>query len=272
MPVEYRVLKTSRAIDCHTHVFSASAPAVAGARYRPAYAARLESLQAAWHANGITHGVIVQPSFFGTDNHEMLAAIAADRGSLRGVAVLDPAVAEDEIARLDAGGVVALRLNLKGCEDYRRHADGEWKDLSRRIGARGWHLEVYMDAGRLPEIVPALDGGDCAVVFDHFGNPGVDEARADATFDALATLSARRPVHVKLSGPYLLGGADRRLLAARWMDITGPAGLVWGSDWPWTSFEDRIDYRRLREDLDRWIGAALAPAILWDNAARLYRF
>ena len=44
MPVEYRVLKTSRAIDCHTHVFSASAPAVAGARYRPAYAAKLESL------------------------------------------------------------------------------------------------------------------------------------------------------------------------------------------------------------------------------------
>ncbi|HUP28622.1 MAG TPA: amidohydrolase family protein, partial [Usitatibacter sp.] len=61
-------------------------------------------------------------------------------------------------------------------------------------------------------------------------------------------------------------------LAARWMDITGPAGLVWGSDWPWTSFEDRNDYRRLREDLGRWVGTALAPAILWDNAARLYRF
>ena len=120
--------------------------------------------------------------------------------------------------------------------------------------------------------MPALEGGDCALVFDHFGNPGVDEAGADATFDAVATLSAARPVHVKLSGPYRLGGADRRLLASRWMDITGPAGLLWGSDWPWTSFEDRIDYRRLREDLDRWIGAALAPAILWDNAARLYRF
>lgn len=266
------MLKTPRAVDCHTHVFSASAPAVAGARYRPAYAAKLESLRAAWGANGIKNGVIVQPSFFGTDNREMLAALATDRAALRGVAVLDPAVADGEIARLDEAGVVALRLNLKGCEDYRRYASKEWKSLYRRVQARGWHLEVYMDAGRLPEIAPALEGSDCAVVFDHFGNPGTDEALADATFDAIATLSAMRPVHVKLSGPYRLGGADRRMLAARWMDIAGPVALVWGSDWPWTSFEDRNDYRRLREDLDRWIGAPLAPAILWDNAARLYRF
>src|SRR3954469_1784391 len=105
------------AVDCHVHVFSVSAPAVEGARYRPAYAAKLEALQPAWRANGITHGIIVQPSFFGADNSELVSALATDRGHLRGVAVLYPSVSEDELSRLDAAGVVAVRLNLKGVRD-----------------------------------------------------------------------------------------------------------------------------------------------------------
>ena len=66
----------SSAVDCHVHVFSVGAPSATDARYRPAYTAALESLRALWAAHGITHGVIVQPSFFGTDNAEMLAKVA----------------------------------------------------------------------------------------------------------------------------------------------------------------------------------------------------
>ena len=67
-----------RAIDAHAHVFSADAPAVAGARYRPAYGANVNEWRGLWERAGITHGVVVQPSFFGTDNREMLDTIASD--------------------------------------------------------------------------------------------------------------------------------------------------------------------------------------------------
>jgi predicted TIM-barrel fold metal-dependent hydrolase len=262
----------ARAVDSHVHVFSVAAPAVEGARYRPAYAARLDAVQQAWRAHGVTHAVLVQPSFFGLDNTEMLEALATDREHLRGVAVVDPSASDAALGRLADSGVVALRLNLKGVDDYASYGEARWMDLYARAHRLGWHLECYTDAGRLPEIAAALEGSDIAVVFDHFGNPGFEERTAEATFAAIARLSASRFVGCKLSGPYRLEGADRQRTAARWMDITGPAHLVWGSDWPWTGFEDRNDYRRLHEDLARWVGAALAPAILWDNAARLYRF
>ena len=264
--------KPFRAVDCHVHVFSASAPAVAGARYRPAYAAKLDAVQALWSWYGTTHGVIVQPSFFGTDNHEVMSAVAGEPERLRGVVVIDPSADDRTIARMHSAGIAGMRLNLAGRADYAAFASEEWKALYRRVHAHGWHVEVFVDSGRLPDIAPAFDGTGVDVVFDHFGNPGVDPAHVDATFAAVRSLARDRSVHVKLSGPYRLGGADRRVLARRWLETVGVEGIVWGSDWPWTSFEDRNDYRRLREDLARWVGAAQVPAILWDNPARLYRF
>src|SRR6476661_7179353 len=93
------------AVDCHAHVFSADAPAVAGARYRPAYEATLEAWRAQWSRAGVTHGVLVQPSFFGTDNREMLAAIAQAPDRVRGVAVIHHDASDAAIARLHDGGV-----------------------------------------------------------------------------------------------------------------------------------------------------------------------
>jgi predicted TIM-barrel fold metal-dependent hydrolase len=259
-------------IDTHAHVFSATARAVDGARYRPPYEAALADWRSRWAAAGITRGVLVQPSFFGTDNGEMLAAIASAPGILRGVAVVEPAVADADLGRLHAGGVRAIRLNLKAVADYAAYASSSWSALFERLHALGWHVEAFVDAARLPEIVPAFLRSRVAVVFDHFGNPGATPAQADATFVAVASLAVSRPVWVKFSGPYRLGGANPAALAARWLAAVGPARIVWGSDWPWTHHERENDYGRLRAALDDWVGPERARTILWDNAARLYGF
>jgi predicted TIM-barrel fold metal-dependent hydrolase len=65
------------AADCHAHVFSQRGPFIRDPRYRPDYEATLDAWRSPWAAAGVTHGVLVQPSFFGTDNGAMLAAIAA---------------------------------------------------------------------------------------------------------------------------------------------------------------------------------------------------
>jgi predicted TIM-barrel fold metal-dependent hydrolase len=263
-------LEPARAVDCHAHVFSETAAAVPGARYRPAYGAALDGWRALWPRAGVTHGVLVQPSFFGTDNSEMLAALSSDREHLRGVAVLDPWVDAATIDRLHAGGVRAMRLNLRGAPDYARFAAASWRELYARVHARGWHVEVYVDTGRLPEVERAFGDAPARLVLDHFGDPGARDGAA--TFAAVERLAASREVWCKLSGPYRLAGGTARDLAARWLDAVGPARLVWGSDWPWTRFEAAADYQRLRESLDGWIDAGLTRAVLWDNAARLYQF
>ncbi len=264
--------EASRGVDAHAHVFSATAPAIAGARYRPEYAATLDAWRALWPASGITHGVLTQVSFFGADNREMLAAIARDPARLRGVAIVEPHWDLATLRALDAGGVRAVRLNLSGSADFEGYANREWRALFDRAATLGWHVEVFVDAGRLPDIAPAMASHALPVVFDHFGNPGTGAESMARTFDAVAQLAAAKPVWCKLSAPYRLGGADPASLARRWIAIVGAGRLVWGSDWPWTRHESGRDHARLRAQLPRWLGNERTRAVLWDNPARLYRF
>jgi predicted TIM-barrel fold metal-dependent hydrolase len=265
------IAKLSRGVDCHAHVFSADAPAIANARYRPAYDARLEDWMGHWHAAGITHGVLVQPSFFGTDNRELMAALARAPDRVRGIAVVDPHIAEKQLIAMDTAGIRGIRLNLQSVGDYGVFSRDPWPLLFARMAALGWHVETFVEAGRAVDLAVALAGTSVDLVFDHFANPAPGAA-ADATFHALSALSRERSVWVKLSAPYRLEGHDPFTLAGQWLETLGADRLVWGSDWPWTRHEAANDYASLRGELDRWIGAECARAVLWDNAARLYRF
>ena len=256
------------AVDCHAHVFTADAPAIAGARYRPDYEAALGAWREQWARAGITHGVLVQPSFFGTDNREMLAAIAEAPDRLRGVAVVDHGTHDADIARLHAGGVRAIRLNLMGVRDYTELASAAWRGLFERVARASWHLEALVEPGRAAELARSLAQSRIDVVFDHFANPAIDMA---PTFDALRALAIDRNVWIKLSAPYRTVHRDAGALARHALDAVGGDRVVWGSDWPWTRHESGRDYVESRRLLDAWIGAERARRVLWDNAAALYR-
>lgn len=261
------------AVDCHAHVFSAHAPSVPGARYRPEYPADLSAWQAQWTGAAITHGVVVQPSFFGTDNREMLETVGGAPKQLRGIAALTPIADAATLDRFDGLGVRGIRLNLRGVRDYAEYATPSWRALFDRAHERGWHLECFVDPGRINDITPALDATPIAVVFDHFGTPGNNATAVDATFAAASRMARSREVWVKLSGPYRLDGTPPRELAQRWLDAVGPDRVVWGSDWPWTGYEgEHLSYTGLRTQLDEWIDPSLSRAVLWDNPARLYGF
>ncbi len=253
-------------------MFSATAGAAAGSRYRPAYAATLADWRSRWASAAITRGVVVQPSFFGTDNAETLAAVATDPQHLRAVAVVDPGFDGEALARLAAGGVRALRLNLKSVADYAAYATPGWRALFDRVHALGWHVEIYVDTGRLPEIVPAFRDSPIAVVFDHFGNPGASPGAQDATFAAVAALAqiasrvgqALRALSSRRSRPRRARGAldrERRRAAAG-------VGQRLAVDQP-REREQLRTAARLARPLGR---RGRARAIVWDNAARLYGF
>src|SRR5689334_232395 len=90
-------------IDSHAHVFSRGLKLAATRRYAPDYDATLAEYLNHLGAHGLSHGVLVQPSFLGTDNSYLLAALRQVPERLRGVVVLEPGVSRallNDMARI----------------------------------------------------------------------------------------------------------------------------------------------------------------------------
>ena len=262
-------------IDTHAHIFRQDLPMVPGRRYSPSYDATVEQYLAHLDAGGLSHGVLIQPSFLGTDNHYMLEALQRFPGRLRGVAVVDAQVSDVELDELAVAGVVGIRLNLigKALEDY---ASPAWSRLLRRLARRGWQVEIQRGFGDLALIVPAILESGVTVVIDHFGLPAasvqLDAAQHEVFFDLLG----QAPVWIKLSAAYRSQSDLPRAQAieARLREACGGVGrFVWGSDWPNTQFESQTRYDQQLALLE-----ALLPnpeerrRVLVENPATLFGF
>lgn len=258
-------------IDSHFHVFRQPRHAVPGSRYLPAYGAPLADWSARAGACGIGRGVLVQTSFLGADNSELLDVLAEAGGRLRGVAVLAPGTPAEALAPLQAAGVRGLRLNLAGASAGALAALALPVPVEALL-ALGWHVELHTDAGALPGVLARIDPR-LPVVLDHFGKPASDAA-ADAAFEAVAVRLAAggAPVHVKLSAAYRLApGVAPEALARHWRALLGPERLLWGSDWPCTNHEALADYGTLFAALATWLpDGAERHRVLRANAEALY--
>lgn len=253
-------------VDTHFHIFLSGIGQV-GARYVPAYDAPLARWQALAEPVGVTHGVLVQPSFLGTDNQLMLSALLAHRRQLRGVAVLAPTASATELRAMHDAGVCGIRLNLSG----QSHRLDDWQQahaLWDVLLELGWHVELHTDRGALPDVLLQLPRS-LPLVIDHMGKPEQASAH-DATCRAVCHRMQSAPVWVKLSGAYRLGGCDASALAKLWCGELGVDRLVWGSDWPCTNHETQADYPRLLAQLTDWVGPERVVQVAQHNAQKLY--
>ncbi|HZG19010.1 MAG TPA: amidohydrolase family protein [Herbaspirillum sp.] len=269
---------TGLRIDTHAHVFARGLPMADGRRYTPAYDITVDEYLARLDAQGISHGVLVQPSFLGSDNSYMLQAIARAPQRLRGIAMVEPDIDESALLALQQGGVVGVRFNLVGgapLPDFR----GVWRDTLARIAQLGWQVEIHREAVDLPQVLEPLLELGMKVVVDHFGR--VDPALGvdDPGFRYLLSTGASRLVWVKLSAQYRNGGSEGGAHFARqaWPLLRqhlGTERLLWGSDWPHTQHESMTDYAdswRRFEDLvsdeqDRRLITGQIAAQLFDFA------
>jgi len=266
-----------RAIDTHAHVFQRALPMPDLRRAPSGYDATVSDYLARLDQYGISHGVLVQPSFLGTDNTQMLSALKAHPSRLRGVVVIDPDSTADDLRALDQAGAVGIRLNLIGMPipDY---STTPWRALLRHIRDLGWLVEVHQAAHHLAPTLEPLLNADVRVVVDHFGRPDPARGIQDPGFDYLLTLGCTRQVWVKLSAAYRNGPGSRgNAIAQEALPLLrerfGLDQLLWGSDWPHTRFESSANYGQTRDALDRWLpSAADREIVLRDAAAQLYRF
>ncbi|CAJ0855579.1 4-sulfomuconolactone hydrolase [Ralstonia sp. LMG 32965] len=265
------------AIDTHAHVFERGLPLADARRYAPTYDAPLPAYLAQLDAHGVSHGVLVQPSFLGVDNSYLLAALKQAPQRLRGVAVIDPAAPGTLLAQMNAEGIVGIRLNLIGAADPQLKSP-VWQAALARLHALGWHVELHVEARRLPALLQPLLEAQVNVVVDHFGRPDPALGVDDPGFAALLAAGRSRRVWVKISGAYRNGADGRGEAIAqaampRLKDALGLDRLVWGSDWPHTQFESQINYDKMWAFAGVLLpSAADRKQVLVDTPAQLFRF
>ena len=233
-PRKPRLVAPPGACDCHCHVFgpSDSFPYVPERNYTPPDAP-LEQFLELLDVLGLERAVIVQPSVYGTDNTCTEDGIRRMDGRARGVAVIDPGVAEDELARLDANGFRGARLNLI-------HSGGSTpldalETIAAKVAPFRWHVQLYLRGWILPDILPRLRDLPTEIVIDHLGHMDPGQGIEQSGFQALLTLMETGRCWVKLCAyRFDHGGApfDRARRFAQALHAVAPDRLVWGTDWP----------------------------------------
>jgi len=242
------------AIDAHVHVWTddfARYPIAAGFTPQemkpPVF--RPEEILSHARASGVERVVLVQMSYYGTDNRYMLDTMCHYPGVFGGIAVID-AHAEDVEAQMD-------RLGEQGVRGFRlqpgQSAAGSWLDspgLHRTFGhaaATDQSLCCLMN----PDGLPALDRmceayPDTSVVIDHLCRIGVDGQVREADVAALRGMARHEQVRVKVSAFYALGRKqpphDELLPMIRQVvSAFGARRLMWGSDCPYQVQDETYD-------------------------------
>jgi 2-pyrone-4,6-dicarboxylate lactonase len=269
-------------VDCHFHVIAPSdrAPMAPGRSYTPAPAS-LDEWRATLAPLGVTRGVVVQPSFYGTDNRVLLDALDVGRGSLVGIAAVSADVSDADLDRLVDGGVRGVRVahfekgDPRGMGGFVRWE--AFDTLEPRLAERQLHLQLFTDSRLLPTVAARIFRSRVPVVIDHMGRA---PAMLGAAHDGIRTLIALMrdgPAWVKLSGIANLSASVPAYKDARPIHealvAAAPDRLVWGSDWPHTKSEgERPRTETLMHLFREWTPQAIRERIEWHNAVKLYRF
>jgi predicted TIM-barrel fold metal-dependent hydrolase len=276
--------------DCHVHIVGPvdRYPQAAGRTYL-ADVATLKQLERVSAPRAVRRFVIVQPSFYGTDNTVLLESLNAlgDRG--RGVAVISPeTISARTLSAMSTQGVRGLRLNLYSPLRETSPLAVRFEAVAGPAYELNWHIEIIAPIKTLVENSALLQRSRVPVVIDHYGlHAGTRPDQSEGV--ALLSLLACRHVWIKLSAPYRVSQDPRAVkpdpawLAA--MLAVAPDRCLWGSDWPHTPPHDEhkggsviAPYRSIRYEtaVDEFIAGVgsegLAERILSDNPARFYGF
>jgi 2-pyrone-4,6-dicarboxylate lactonase len=265
------------ACDSHVHVFEAEA------RYpkveKPHYTlpdGNLEKLERMTRVIGMERFVIVQPSYYGTDNSCMLDALASAGTRARGVAMVRQDCSDEELLAMHARGVRALRLDLFLRSSWATGDIIKYIESSvRRTRAIGWHVQFYTPGWVVRDLLPFLKDLEATFVIDHMGYMLESDGLTNSDFDRLLEVFRAGRGWIKLSAPYRLakdGNFERLTPKARDLIAAAPDRVIWGSDWPHIP-EGGMDTGALLNLLGDWApDAEVRKRILATNPATLFGF
>ncbi len=279
--------------DCHMHIVgSPGAHPFAAGRTYATIPATTDDYRAVMASLGVSRTVIVQPSFYGTDNRCTVDAIRALGAAARGVAVIDLDISERDLDALHRAGCRGARINIGSAPPWAENAlEAKLARIDARVRGLNWHIQIFTMSALLPQIAAVQSRLSCPLVIDHFGMLRPELLAVEPMRGYLQALLAILDGGgwVKLSGLYRV--ADDFLAPslgdlARQLYERAPERAVWGSDWPHTPPHARAiaDEQPLLPFRDIDTGQLLSPVAVWfpdeatrrrvlvANPARLYGF
>jgi predicted TIM-barrel fold metal-dependent hydrolase len=215
--------------------------------------------------------VLVQPTYYGTDNSLLRDVLERLGPRCGGVIRIEEDTSEAELDAFHALGVRAIRLDLFARADWPvRDIIAYIRRMAARATPRGWHLQFYTPGTVVRDLLPFLTDLEDTFVIDHMGYM----TETDHEFERhLLDLLRQGSCWIKLSGAYRV--AKNRPLAAvaplgRALVAARPDRLIWGSDWPHLTNGQR-DTGEILALLADWApDEADRRAILVDGPDRLF--
>lgn len=252
-------------IDAHAHVWTSDSrryppvdrslpKALVTASFTP------EDLLSYARPCGVRRIVLIQYSYYGSDNRYLLDSMKRMPGVFSGVAVIDAAGHPREaMLALAAEGVRGFRLMPKGAPADRWLDDPQLAAMWRCGAEQGLAMCLLIDPQYLPAVARMCRRfPDTPVVIDHFARIGVDGEIRESDVARLGELASYKNVRVKLSAFYALGKKkapylDLAGMIRRLADRFGPERLMWATDSPFQvlgghSYKDSLELIRQRLD------------------------
>lgn len=263
-------------IDTHAHIFLKSLNTILDARYKPDYDADFKTYKMNLHQHGFDKGVLIQPSFLGNDNEFLLQSIQEDE-DIKAVVVVDENTSFEELKKLKERKACGVRLNLIG-KDLMDFKSPIWIEFFENLSKLKMQVEIQRDLDdKLVDIVQNLLPFGCDIVIDHL-------ARASSNLSHLEELTQLKgsKIFFKISGFYrakitYTSNMEAILFAKKSYEILkehfGLWHFVFGSDWPHTNFEKKVDFSSAFEAFDKIVVSKKEQEqILGDNACALFGF
>jgi predicted TIM-barrel fold metal-dependent hydrolase len=263
----------SGSCDSHFHVFEPGFPHVPDPLYTFPDGTLLQYLRMT-EVLGIERMVLVQPTFYGTDNSLLLDVLRRAGSSCRGVIRIEEDIDDSELDSYHDLGVRAIRLDL--------FARADWpivdliayvRRMAARATPRGWHIQFYTPGTIVRDLLPFLADLEDDFVIDHMGYMLESDGLTPDDFDRLLRVAKQGSCWIKLSGPYRIA-KDKPLThitpLGQALVANRPDRLIWGSDWPHLPNGQR-DTGELLNLLADWApDESDRHRILADSPARLF--
>jgi len=266
------------AIDTQCHMYLPGFPALPGGPGNPPDPLPTPAMyrqMAAWI--GIDRVVVTQGNAQQRDNSCLLACLAEMGGMARGVAVIDGATSDAELARLGDGGIVGARIM-----DLPGGAVGlaELEAVDAKAAAQGWVLAVQFDGSDILDHESRLAALRSNWILDHHGKFFRGSAPDGPEVAAVKRLIDGGRCWYKLAGCYessRSGAPDYADVAAvtRTVAAHAPDRLVWGTNWPHNLAKTTAEYpddQALTDTVLGWLDAPTRRLALVETPARLFGF
>ena len=187
--------------------------------------------------------------------------------------IVRPAIDPYILRLMKADGVTGVRLQWRNVENPPDITTPEYRKFFRRVADLDWHVHINQSGEKLAAPIAALESAGVKIVIDHLGHPQRGKGVACEGFQAMLRAVERGRTWVKLSAGYRMESPEVAEACARELvKQCGPERLLWGSDWPFAAFENKVHYSDTLSAFKRWVPDAAVRRIIGGETALKFYF